>query len=82
MVKETKLIEKAIGNFFIHNFLYQLMFLEYSQLEAIKYNEIIINENPHYRKPYIEDEFKVFYVGRKVVNELLLLSKNMNNDWL
>lgn len=55
------------------------MLLKYPQLDTLKFNELIIEEGPHYRKPYIEDEFKVFYVGRKKLNDLLVNSGYMND---
>ncbi|MCX6720722.1 MAG: glycosyltransferase family 2 protein [Candidatus Staskawiczbacteria bacterium] len=77
--EEVEIVEKATGKYFTHAFLYQLMLLKYPQLDTLKFNELIIEEGPHYRKPYIEDEFKVFYVGRKKLNDLLVNSGYMND---
>jgi len=78
--EEPEAIKKAKGNYYIQSFLYQAMFLKYSELKALRFNEIIIEETPHYRKSYIEDEFEVFYAGRKRLNDILLQNKYMTND--
>jgi len=73
--EESKEVEKAVGTYFMHAFLYQLMLLKYPHLEAIRFNEVIICEGPHYRKSYVEDEFVVFYAARKKLDGLLLRSR-------
>lgn len=78
--EESEAIKMAKGNYYIQSFLYQVMFLKYQNLCALRFNEIIIEETPHYRKSYIEDEFRVFYAGRRKLNEVLLQNKYMASD--
>lgn len=80
MEDEVEIIKKAIGNYYIHSFVYQLMLLKYSDLEVIKFNKIIVDEGPHYRKPFIEDEFLVFHSSRRKLNKLLLSYEYLNED--
>jgi len=79
--EEKDTIKEATGNYYVHTFLYQLMLLKYPQLEVMKFNKTIIKEELHYYKLYIEDEFKVFYAGRKTLNDLLLHSKYISDDY-
>ncbi|MGA2418069.1 MAG: glycosyltransferase family 2 protein [Candidatus Staskawiczbacteria bacterium] len=73
--EEREIIEKSVGGLYIHTFLYQLMLLKYPKLEIIKLNEIIITDDSHYHKIYIEDKFTIFYASWKKLNDLLLHSK-------
>lgn len=75
--EEKDTIKEAIGNYYVHTFLYQLMLLKYPKLEVIRFNEIIITEDSNHcrHKPYVEDKFIVFYVAWKKLNNLLLHSK-------
>lgn len=78
--EENDVVKEATGNCWIQAFLHQLMFLKYPQLKAMGFNEIIIIAGPHYRKSYVEDEFSVFYLGRKKINDLLMRNKYMTDS--
>ncbi len=77
ILKEEKaIIQEAIkAKDYVHAFLYQLMFLKYPHLEALKLNETIIDEDLHYYKFYVEDKFGLHYAARKELADLLLSSK-------
>ncbi len=78
--EEKNLIKKALlSRDYVHNFIYQLMFLKYSTLGAIRYNETIIGEELHYYKFTIEDRFKLHYLAPKQLSNLLLSSKYASN---
>mgnify|MGYP001591943761 FL=1 len=77
--EELEAINLAKGNYYIQSFLYQVMFLKYPNLKALQFNEVIIEETPHYRKSYIEDEFRVFYAGRRKLNNVLLKNKYLTD---
>lgn len=81
ILKEEKIIiDQALkAKDYIHVFLYQLMFLKYSQLEAIRLNEKIIDEDLHYYKLYVEDRFQLHYVAPRRLTDLLLSSKYMDD---
>lgn len=72
--QEKQLIEKAVGNEYIPMFLFQLMFLRFSDIEAITFNKHIISQELSHQKFYIEDRFKWHYVFKRKLNELLLSS--------
>lgn len=78
--EEKTLIEKATGCYYIHTFIYQLMLLKYPSLQLLRYNEAIVKEDLHVYKIYIEDRFKVYYKGRKKLNNLLFSSGYANDE--
>jgi len=77
--EEKTTIEKAVGNHYIHMFLYNLMFLKYPKLKTLKFNEIIIDTGLSRYKFYIEDEFKLYYSGRIKLSDLLLSSEYISD---
>jgi glycosyltransferase involved in cell wall biosynthesis len=79
--EEREIIEKAVGNGYVQTFLYQLMFLKYPNLEAARFNEKIIDVDLHYYKFYIEDKFTAHYAAQRKLNNLLLSSKYMKDDY-
>lgn len=78
---EGNIIEKAVGNHYIHTFVYNLMLLKYPKLETIRFNETIIDVDISYYKFYIEDKFELYYVARKRLNELLLSVKFVGDHY-
>jgi hypothetical protein len=80
--EENPIIEEAIkAKDYLFAFIYQLMFLKYSNLEALKLNEIIIGEDLHYYKFYVEDKFGLHYAARRKLTDLLLSSKYINHSF-
>ncbi len=79
--EEKTIIEKNAGNYYVHAFLYRLMFLKYPQLEAVRFNEVIITVGLHHYKFYVEDKFELSYAGPRKLDELLLSSKYMTDDY-
>jgi abequosyltransferase len=77
--EERQIIKEATGNYYVHTFLYQLMLLKYSQLKAIRFNEIIISVDLHYYKFCLEDGFKLYYSAVKKLNDLLASSKYISS---
>jgi len=78
--EEKTLIAKAIeANEYIHTFLYRLMFLKFPNLEAIRLNQEIINEEAHHYKFYIEDVFQLHYITWTKLCDVLLSSKYIND---
>lgn len=77
--QEEIIIEKAKKRCFIHTFLYRLMFLKYPNLEALKFNEIIVETDVHYYKFYVEDIFKLYYIGSTELDNLLLSSEYIDD---
>lgn len=77
--QEKIIIEKAKERGFIHTFLYRLMFLKCPNLEALRFNEIIIETDLHYYKFYIEDIFQLYYIASAELDDLLLSSKYMDD---
>ncbi|TSC95190.1 MAG: abequosyltransferase [Parcubacteria group bacterium Licking1014_1] len=78
--EEKTIIEKALeAKEYIQTFLYRLMFLKYPNLEALRFNEEIINEEAHRYKFYIEDIFQLHYITWTKLCDLLLSSKYMND---
>jgi len=77
ILKEEKIIiEKAIqAGDYIHTFIYRLMFLKYPQLQALRFNEKIIDQELCYYKPYIEDIFRLHHTIPIKLADLLLSSK-------
>lgn len=80
MEQEKQLIEKAIGNEYLPMFLFQLMFLKFSDIEATAFNKHIIFQEMFHQKFYIEDRFKWHYVFKKRLNKLLLSSGYADKD--
>ncbi len=75
ILQEEKMsIKKATGCYYIHTFIYQLMLLKYPSLQLLRYNGAIVKEDLHVYKIYIEDRFRIYYKGRKKLNDLLLTS--------
>ncbi len=79
--EEKIVLQKAIGNHYIHTFLYQLMFLNHPELQVIKYNEKIVESDVHYYKFYIEDMFELYYTARVALSDLLLEKKSIHPDY-
>ena len=77
--EEKIIIQKAKGRGFVHTFLYRLMFLKYPNLEALRFNEIIVESDLHYYKFYIEDIFQLYYISSKELDNLLLCSGYMDD---
>jgi hypothetical protein len=78
--EEKTIIEKALeANEYIQTFLYRLMFLKYPNLEALRFNEEIINDEAHQYKFYVEDVFQLYYVTWTKLDDLLLSSKYIND---
>lgn len=77
--EEKSTLNKAIGASHMHVFLYSLMFLKYSYLEAVVLNKpMVLQEMPCY-KFFIEDKFMLHYQAQKKINNLLLVSKYMDD---
>jgi len=84
ILKEEKIIiEKAIeARDYIQTFIYRLMFLKYPQLQALRFNEQIIDqESPHY-KVYIEDIFQLHHTIPIKLADLLLSSEYANDYYI
>jgi glycosyltransferase involved in cell wall biosynthesis len=75
--EEKAAIQEAMGTGYLHAFIAQLMLLKYSELQIMKYNEVIIREALHGYKFYVEDKFKLYYVGWNRFDNLLLSNKYM-----
>lgn len=72
--EEKELIEKAVGSEYMPMFLYRLMFLKFYNIEGLAFNKNIIVQDIHCNKLYMEDKFRMYYVSKKRLNELLLSS--------
>jgi abequosyltransferase len=73
VLKEKKLIAEAFkARDYIHTFVYQLMFLKFPQLRAVRLNEILIEEELHYYKFFVEDRFGLHYAAKTKLNNILL----------
>ncbi len=73
--EEKDLVKKAVeAKEFIHTFLYRLMFLKYRQLQALWVNEIIVRDEAHRYKFYVEDIFQIHYITWVRLCDLLLSS--------
>lgn len=79
--QEQDFVKKAIGSYYIHTLLYQLMLIKYTELKILKFNEKIIDVDLHYYKFYIEDIFELYYTARRKFADLLLSSRSINNDY-
>lgn len=78
--EEKTLVRNAIkAREYIHTFLYRLMFLKYPNLHALRLNEIIIQEEVHYYKFFIEDVFQLHYITWTKLNDLLFFCKYTND---
>lgn len=77
--EEKEIIKKAIGSQFVHTFIYRMMFLKYYDLQALGFNEIIVESELHYYKIYIDDIFKLYYVSLKKLDNLLLSSRYVDD---
>ncbi len=56
------------------------MFLKYRNLEAMRLNEIVIEEEAHRYKFYVEDVFQLHYITWTKLNDILLTSGYANDD--
>lgn len=82
LTEEKEIIQKAMGNYYIHVFLHRLMFLKYPQLQALRFlRDMLLIGELHYYKFYLEDRFKLSYAGPRNLNDLLLSSKYMTDDY-
>lgn len=71
--EKKQLIKNALeARDYVHSFIYQLMFLKYPQLDALRLNKKIIDEEMHLYKFYIEDKFGLHYAAWIKLNALLL----------
>jgi glycosyltransferase involved in cell wall biosynthesis len=71
-VHETLIREALFWRDYIHTFIYQLMFLKHQNLSAFKINEVIILEELHYYKFFVEDTFRLHYVAKKNLHKILM----------
>lgn len=79
--EEKELVDQAIkAKEYIHTFLYRLMFLKYKNLQALYFNEVLIYDEAHLYKFYVEDVFQLHHVTWMKLCDILLSSKYINDN--
>lgn len=68
--EEKAMIEKTIGQNYIHLVLYNLLFFKFP-LKAVKLNEEVITSRERSYKSYIEDYFLLYYAERIFLSDVL-----------
>ena len=82
IIKEDRLIvEKGMGIGYMHVLLQSLIFLKYPYLDAVSLNRLIILQELPMYKFFIEDTFRLNYKEQKRLNNLLLSSNYMNDNY-
>lgn len=79
--EEKAMIEKTIGQNYIHLILYNLMFFKFSQLKALKLNEEVITSHERNYKSYIEDYFLLYYAERIFISDVLTSFKGIGEKY-
>lgn len=80
--EEKELVRQGIeAREYIHTFLYRLMFLKYPALQAIYFNEVLIYDEAHRYKFYVEDIFQLHYITWTKLCDILLASPYMSDEY-